>query len=125
MFPAVPGEPQLSPQDEDYITIDISAGANRVGMQGQGRRVVSEMEWNMLNEEIRRARSRLGRSCQLCSSYQSQLQKVSEVEKAFGLGREQHYQIVALRPLNFICHRSIVIDIQLKFELKTCGLGRE
>lgn len=76
MFPDVPGEPQLSPQDEDYLVIDFSPGADRLGVHGQGRRVVSEMEWNLLNEEIRRARSRLGRSCQLCASYQSQLQKV-------------------------------------------------
>lgn len=77
MFPDVPSEPQLSPQDEDYLVIDFSTGADRVGGQGQGRRVVSEMEWNLLIEEIRRARSLLGRSCQLCASYQSQLQKVS------------------------------------------------
>lgn len=76
MFPDVPLEPPLSPQD-DYLVIDFSAGADTVGGQAQGRRVVSEMEWNLLNEEIRRARSRLGRSCQLCASYQSQLQKVS------------------------------------------------
>ncbi|XP_050711995.1 rab GTPase-binding effector protein 1-like isoform X2 [Eriocheir sinensis] len=81
VFPDVPGEPQLSPQDEDYLVIDFSAGADRLGVHGQGRRVVSEMEWNLLNEEIRRARSRLGRSCQLCASYQSQLQKAQSDHK--------------------------------------------
>ena len=76
VFPEAPGEAPLSPQDEDYLVIDFSSGVNTGMVQGQGRRVVSEVEWNMLHEEIRRARSRMGRSCQLCASYQSQLQKV-------------------------------------------------
>lgn len=75
VFPDAPGETPLTPQDEDYLVIDFSPSADLRGGQGQGRRVVSEAEWNMLHEEIRRARSHMGRSCQLCTSYQSQLQK--------------------------------------------------
>ena len=77
VFPDAPGETPLTPQDEDYLVIDFSPSADTMSSgQGQGRRVVSEAEWNMLHEEIRRARSHMGRSCQLCTSYQSQLQKV-------------------------------------------------
>ncbi|KAK8376557.1 hypothetical protein O3P69_009875 [Scylla paramamosain] len=75
VFPDAPGETPLTPQDEDYLVIDFSPSADSRSGQGQGRRVVSEVEWNMLHEEIRRARSHMGRSCQLCTSYQSQLQK--------------------------------------------------
>lgn len=79
VFPDAPGETPLTPQDEDYLVIDFSPGADTGSGQGQGRRVVSEVEWNLLHEEIRRARSRMGRSCQLCTSYQSQLQKVGSL----------------------------------------------
>ncbi|XP_045121043.1 rab GTPase-binding effector protein 1-like isoform X3 [Portunus trituberculatus] len=81
VFPDAPGETPLTPQDEDYLVIDFSPSADARSGQGQGRRVVSEAEWNMLHEEIRRARSHMGRSCQLCTSYQSQLQKAQSDHK--------------------------------------------
>nr|XP_053627273.1 rab GTPase-binding effector protein 1-like isoform X3 [Cherax quadricarinatus] len=73
-------ESLMSPAEDDYMAIEFlpNYGVGQSGSLGVmgGRRVVSEAEWNLLNEEIRRARSRIGRSCQLCGTYQTQLQKV-------------------------------------------------
>lgn len=69
----------LTPGDDDYVTIDLAVGGGSGTGSTGSRRVVSEVEWNLLNEEIRRARSRIGRSCQLCSNYQTQLQKVGSL----------------------------------------------
>ncbi|XP_064090449.1 rab GTPase-binding effector protein 1-like isoform X2 [Macrobrachium nipponense] len=70
-------EPVVSPEDDDYIVVDFSggSGAGVISGGGGGRRVVSETEWNLLNEEIRKARLRMGRSCQLCTNYQTMMQK--------------------------------------------------
>ncbi|XP_042226187.1 rab GTPase-binding effector protein 1-like isoform X2 [Homarus americanus] len=72
-------ESLLSPGDEEYMIVEFnssgSGGPSGMSGVGSGRRVVSEAEWNLLHEEIRRARSKMGRSCQLCASYQTQLQK--------------------------------------------------
>ncbi|XP_069971075.1 rab GTPase-binding effector protein 1 isoform X2 [Penaeus vannamei] len=71
----------LTPGDDDYVTIDLAAGGGSGTGSTGSRRVVSEVEWNLLNEEIRRARSRIGRSCQLCSNYQTQLQKIQSEQR--------------------------------------------
>ncbi|KAK7080238.1 Zinc ion binding [Halocaridina rubra] len=83
-------ETAVSPEEDEYIAVDFSAGSigGIIGGTTGGRRVVSEIEWNLLNEEIRRARLRMGRSCQLCANYQTQLQKIQseykETEKERG-----------------------------------------
>ncbi|XP_037803987.1 rab GTPase-binding effector protein 1-like [Penaeus monodon] len=71
----------LTPGDDDYVTIDLAVGGGSGTGSTGSRRVVSEVEWNLLNEEIRRARSRIGRSCQLCSNYQTQLQKIQSEQR--------------------------------------------
>ncbi|XP_071544264.1 rab GTPase-binding effector protein 1-like isoform X1 [Panulirus ornatus] len=78
-------ESLVSPGEDDYLVVDFSSSASGgLGPSsgvGSGRRVVSEAEWNLLNEEIRRARSRMGRSCQLCTTYQTQLQKAQNEQR--------------------------------------------
>ncbi|KAK2172041.1 hypothetical protein NP493_998g00053 [Ridgeia piscesae] len=46
-----------------------------------GRRLVSEKEWDLLQKELKAAREKLGRSCDMCSNYESQLQALQENEK--------------------------------------------
>ncbi|XP_076036235.1 rab GTPase-binding effector protein 1-like isoform X3 [Oratosquilla oratoria] len=50
-----------------------------------GRRLVSEKEWVMLQQEVRQARNSVSRTCHMCANYETQLQKVQseyrEVEK--------------------------------------------
>ncbi|XP_068218588.1 rab GTPase-binding effector protein 1-like isoform X3 [Palaemon carinicauda] len=70
-------ESVMSPEEDEYISVDFSGGLPGgviTGVLG-GRRVVSEAEWNLLNEEIRKARLRMGRSCQLCTNYQTMMHK--------------------------------------------------
>ncbi|XP_789966.4 rab GTPase-binding effector protein 1 [Strongylocentrotus purpuratus] len=41
-----------------------------------GKRVVSDTEWTKLQEEVRFAREKLGRPCDLCTNYEQQLQSL-------------------------------------------------
>lgn len=40
----------------------------------EGKRMVSEREWGLLQEEMRSARDKLGRPCSMCHNYEAQLQ---------------------------------------------------
>lgn len=48
-----------------------------------GKRVVSETEWSRLQEEIRSARERVGKPCDLCPNYEKQLQTIQEREQVY------------------------------------------
>ncbi|KAK3884811.1 hypothetical protein Pcinc_010939 [Petrolisthes cinctipes] len=81
-----PSEPLLSPGEDEDLAVELpSSGVGglggQVGLGGSGRRVVSEAEWNLLHEEIRRARLRFGRSCQLCAANQTNLHKVQSEQR--------------------------------------------
>ncbi|KAL3244932.1 hypothetical protein MRX96_018512 [Rhipicephalus microplus] len=43
---------------------------------GVGKRVVSDKEWRLLEEELKRLRERLCQPCEMCSNYELQLQQV-------------------------------------------------
>ncbi|CAH1801364.1 unnamed protein product [Owenia fusiformis] len=43
-----------------------------------GRRLVSDKEWEMLQQEVKAAREKLGRPCDMCKNYEAQLQSVQE-----------------------------------------------
>lgn len=47
----------------------------------EGKRLVSEREWQLLQDEIRSARKKLGRPCSMCSNYEAQLQTAQEEQK--------------------------------------------
>ncbi|RUS84817.1 hypothetical protein EGW08_007432 [Elysia chlorotica] len=47
----------------------------------EGKRLVSEREWALLQEEMRTSREKLGRPCSMCSNYEAQLQAVQEKMK--------------------------------------------
>lgn len=87
-----PSEPLMSPGEDEDLAVElpgvgVGGMSSQSGLAGSGRRVVSEAEWNLLHEEIRRARSRFGRSCQLCAANQANLQKVMTI---FSLGIQSH-----------------------------------
>jgi len=46
-----------------------------------GKRLVSEKEWEALQKEVCSAREKVGKPCDMCSNYESQLQTVQEGEK--------------------------------------------
>ncbi|GFO20972.1 Rab GTPase-binding effector protein 1 [Plakobranchus ocellatus] len=54
-------------------------GGSKVNFEG--KRLVSEREWALLQEEMRGAREKLGRPCSMCSNYEAQLQTVQEKMK--------------------------------------------
>lgn len=45
---------------------------------GVGKRVVSDKEWRLLEEELGRLRERLCQPCEMCSNYELQLQQVQQ-----------------------------------------------
>uniref|UniRef100_T1JG88 FYVE-type domain-containing protein n=1 Tax=Strigamia maritima TaxID=126957 RepID=T1JG88_STRMM len=47
----------------------------------EGKRFVSEKEWQLLQDEVKRARDKMSRTCDMCSNYEAQLQNVQEHEK--------------------------------------------
>ncbi|KAL5016860.1 hypothetical protein ScPMuIL_006449 [Solemya velum] len=49
---------------------------DRISMEG--RRLVSEKEWELLQQEVKSAREKLGRPCDMCSNYEAQLQTVQQ-----------------------------------------------
>lgn len=71
-----PGEDEDPAVELPGVGVGTGGMSGQSGLAGSGRRVVSEAEWNLLHEEIRRARLRFGRSCQLCAANQANLQKV-------------------------------------------------
>ncbi|XP_041347678.1 rab GTPase-binding effector protein 1-like [Gigantopelta aegis] len=48
----------------------------------EGKRLVSDKEWRLLQEEMKTAREKLGRPCDMCTNYETQLQTVQEELKA-------------------------------------------
>ncbi|XP_060079265.1 rab GTPase-binding effector protein 1-like [Ylistrum balloti] len=46
-----------------------------------GRRLVSQKEWDLLQQQLREAREKLGRPCDMCNNYEAQLQGVQEASK--------------------------------------------
>lgn len=46
-----------------------------------GRRLVSQKEWDLLQQQLQEAREKLGRPCDMCNNYEAQLQGVQEESK--------------------------------------------
>ncbi|XP_033628297.1 rab GTPase-binding effector protein 1-like isoform X2 [Asterias rubens] len=75
---AISGE---TPEGEEMRSVLASARARTEMFPSlAGKRVVSETEWTKLQEEIRIAREKLGRPCDMCSNYEDQLQSVQSRE---------------------------------------------
>ncbi|KAH9515131.1 hypothetical protein Btru_019283 [Bulinus truncatus] len=69
-----------TPESEAYMSlvagIRSKPGPSKQNLQG--KRLVSEKEWSLLQEEMKTAREKLGRPCSMCKNYESQLQTVQE-----------------------------------------------
>ncbi|XP_059165914.1 rab GTPase-binding effector protein 1-like isoform X1 [Physella acuta] len=69
-----------TPETEAYKSlvagVKSKAGASKQNLEG--KRLVSEKEWSLLQEEMKSAREKLGRPCSMCSNYEAQLQTVQE-----------------------------------------------
>ncbi|XP_038058234.1 rab GTPase-binding effector protein 1-like [Patiria miniata] len=75
---AISGE---TPESEEMRSV-LASARSRSDMFPSlaGKRMVSETEWTKLQEEIRIAREKLGRPCDMCSNYEHQLQGVQTRE---------------------------------------------
>ncbi|KAK7487813.1 hypothetical protein BaRGS_00020954 [Batillaria attramentaria] len=67
-----------TPEVEARRSLLAAAKAKSEHMSLEGKRLVSEREWHLLQEEVRSAREKLGRPCSMCSNYEAQLQTAQE-----------------------------------------------
>nr|KAI8753100.1 rab GTPase-binding effector protein 1 isoform X2 [Biomphalaria glabrata] len=69
-----------TPESEAYLSL-VAGIRSKPGTSKQnweGKRLVSEKEWTLLQNEMKLAREKLGRPCSMCKNYESQLQTVQE-----------------------------------------------
>lgn len=65
-----------TPEMEARRSLMEMARADYDDSLGVGKRVVSDKEWRLLEEELSRLRERLCQPCEMCSNYELQLQQV-------------------------------------------------
>ncbi|KAK2142195.1 hypothetical protein LSH36_986g00042 [Paralvinella palmiformis] len=70
-----------TPAAEASQSLIASIKAKAESFSTVGKRLVSEKEWDMMQKEVRTAREKLGRPCELCHNYESQLQSLQESER--------------------------------------------
>ncbi|CAL1298748.1 unnamed protein product [Larinioides sclopetarius] len=69
-----------TPEIEDRKSLLDNARAELESCSLIGKRLVSESAWQQLEEELKRAREKLGQSCEMCCNYELQLQHVQQME---------------------------------------------
>ncbi|XP_072325232.1 rab GTPase-binding effector protein 1 isoform X3 [Scyliorhinus torazame] len=69
----------LTPEQEETASL-LSSLTQVVDSAPSGYRMVSEKEWNLLQQEVQNAGNKLGRRCDMCSNYEKQLQAVQVQE---------------------------------------------
>ncbi|XP_070571875.1 rab GTPase-binding effector protein 1-like [Ptychodera flava] len=67
----------VTPEMEQTASVVASARARSESLVSTvGKRLVSEKEWEWLQQEVKSAREKLGRPCDMCTNYEQQLQSV-------------------------------------------------
>ncbi|XP_069741131.1 rab GTPase-binding effector protein 1 isoform X9 [Narcine bancroftii] len=69
----------LTPEQEETASL-LSSLTQVVDSAPSGYRMVSEKEWNLLQQEVQNAGNKLGRRCDMCSNYEKQLQGIQVQE---------------------------------------------
>ncbi|CAM4535858.1 unnamed protein product [Leuciscus chuanchicus] len=72
----------MTPEQEETASLlsSISHTADMAYLPPTGYRMVSESEWNLLQQELKNAGRKLGRRCDMCSNYEKQLQVIQGQE---------------------------------------------
>ncbi|RXN33057.1 rab GTPase-binding effector 1 isoform X2 [Labeo rohita] len=72
----------MTPEQEETASLlsSISHSADTAYLPPSGYRLVSESEWNLLQQELKNAGRKLGRRCDMCSNYEKQLQVIQGQE---------------------------------------------
>ncbi|KAJ3589346.1 hypothetical protein NHX12_010191 [Muraenolepis orangiensis] len=72
----------MTPEQEETASLlsSISHAPDIASLPPSGYRVVSDSEWNLLQQEVKNAGRKLGRRCDMCSNYEKQLQVIQGQE---------------------------------------------
>ncbi|XP_035481467.1 rab GTPase-binding effector protein 1 isoform X4 [Scophthalmus maximus] len=72
----------MTPEQEETASLlsSISHTTNTAYLPPAGYRLVSDSEWNLLQQEVKNAGRKLGRRCDMCSNYEKQLQAIQGQE---------------------------------------------
>ncbi|XP_058854338.1 rab GTPase-binding effector protein 1 isoform X1 [Acipenser ruthenus] len=72
----------MTPEQEETASLlsSISQAPKNAYLPASGYRLVSESEWNLLQQEVKNAGRKLGRRCDMCSNYEKQLQVIQGQE---------------------------------------------
>nr|XP_060612960.1 rab GTPase-binding effector protein 1 [Anolis sagrei ordinatus] len=68
----------MTPEQEETASLlsSITQSVENTYVSPSGYRLVSEIEWNLLQKEVQNAGNKLGRRCDMCSNYEKQLQGI-------------------------------------------------
>uniref|UniRef100_A0A8C6KWL7 Rab GTPase-binding effector protein 1 n=1 Tax=Nothobranchius furzeri TaxID=105023 RepID=A0A8C6KWL7_NOTFU len=72
----------MTPEQEETASLlsSISHAPDMAYLPPAGYRLVSDTEWNLLQQEVKNAGRKLGRRCDMCSNYEKQLQAIQGQE---------------------------------------------
>uniref|UniRef100_A0A3P9I3H0 Rab GTPase-binding effector protein 1 n=1 Tax=Oryzias latipes TaxID=8090 RepID=A0A3P9I3H0_ORYLA len=72
----------MTPEQEETASLlsSISQAPDAAYLPPAGYRLVSDTEWNLLQQEVKNAGRKLGRRCDMCSNYEKQLQAIQGQE---------------------------------------------
>lgn len=72
----------MTPEQEETASLlsSISNAPDTAHLLPSGYRLVSDSEWNLLQQEVKNAGRKLGRRCDMCSNYEKQLQVIQGQE---------------------------------------------
>ncbi|XP_077595998.1 rab GTPase-binding effector protein 1 [Stigmatopora nigra] len=72
----------MTPEQEETASLlsSISQAPDTAFLPPAGYRLVSDSEWNLLQQEVKNAGRKLGRRCDMCSNYEKQLQVIQRQE---------------------------------------------
>ncbi|XP_048873600.1 rab GTPase-binding effector protein 1 isoform X3 [Brienomyrus brachyistius] len=108
----------MTPEQEETASLlsSISQAPDTSYLTPAGYRLVSESEWNLLQQEVKNAGRKLGRRCDMCSNYEKQLQVIQGQEADT---RDQVKKLQAmLRQANDQLERTMAEKQELQDSLK-------
>ncbi|XP_055513791.1 rab GTPase-binding effector protein 1 isoform X2 [Leucoraja erinacea] len=105
----------LTPEQEETASL-LSSLTQVVDSAPSGYRMVSEKEWNLLQQEVQNAGNKLGRRCDMCSNYEKQLQGI-QVQEAETRDQVKKLQVM-LRQANEQLERTMKEKQELEVYVK-------
>ncbi|XP_032390378.1 rab GTPase-binding effector protein 1 isoform X1 [Etheostoma spectabile] len=111
----------MTPEQEETASLlsSISHAPDSAYVSPAGYRLVSDSEWNLLQQEVKNAGRKLGRRCDMCSNYEKQLQAIQGQEAET---RDQVKKVqVMLRQANDQLERTMTEKQTLEDSVKVCN----